>query len=116
VLGGRGREREAPLAGLLGRGVTWTGDLRFEGRVRVDGTFSGTVYTDDVLEVGEGGRVEGTVDAATLIVAGVVDGVVHARDRVRVEATGTLLGEVVAANLEVVPGARIRASVKVGAP
>ncbi len=105
---------EPPLAGLLGRGVTWTGELRFEGRVRIDGTFQGSVYTDDVLEVGEGGRVEGNVDAATLIVAGTVDGKVHARDRVLVEATGTLLGEVHAANLETVPGARIRAKLRVG--
>ena len=106
--------REAPLAGLLGRGASWSGELRFDGRVRIDGSFSGQVYTDDVLEVGEEGRVEGVVDAAVLIVAGVVDGKVHAKERLVVESTGQLLGEVDAATLEVIPGARIRAQVRVG--
>ncbi|MEN9787252.1 MAG: hypothetical protein RLZZ299_2516 [Pseudomonadota bacterium] len=106
--------RETPLAALLGRGASYGGDLHFEGRVRIDGHFTGTIHTSDVLEVGEGGRVEGIIDAATLVVAGTVSGKVMATRALVVEGTGTLLGEVTAATLSVEPGACIDAQVRIG--
>jgi cytoskeletal protein CcmA (bactofilin family) len=106
--------KEPPLVALLGRGATYGGDLRFDGRVRVDGTFQGRIYSDDVLEVGEEGRVEGEIDVATLIVAGTASGAIHARERLVLRAGGTLLGTVDAASLEVFPGARLDAALRVG--
>jgi cytoskeletal protein CcmA (bactofilin family) len=106
---------EAPLVALLGRGATYGGDMRFEGRVRIDGVFKGRVYTEDVLEIGEGGLLDGEVDAATLIVAGTVSGRIHARDRLVLLSTGQLRGTVDAASLEVEPGGRIEATLRVGA-
>ena len=45
-----------PLTGYLGAGAVWSGDLSFEGRVRVDGTFKGRIYSEGILEVGASGR------------------------------------------------------------
>lgn len=103
-----------PLAALLGRGAHYSGDLTFEGRVRVDGAYKGRLSTEGVLEIGEGGVVDGEIDAATLIVAGAAQGRIRARERVILEATGTLRGQLDAASLEVHPGARLDATVKVG--
>jgi cytoskeletal protein CcmA (bactofilin family) len=105
---------ERPLAALLGRGATYAGEMTFEGRVRVDGTYKGRIHTEDVLEVGEGGVVDGEIDAATLIVAGTVVGRVRARERIVVEATGIVRGQLDAASIEVHPGARFDATLKVG--
>lgn len=107
---------DRPLAGLLGRGATWEGDLSFDGRVRLDGVFRGRLHTDDVLEVGEGGWVEGEVDAAVVRLAGTVDGRLKARRRLIVEPTGCALGVVQAAVLEVLPGGRLHAQVQVADP
>lgn len=106
--------KERPLAALLGRGAQFGGDLSFEGRVRVDGAFRGRIYTEDTLEIGEPGLVEGEIDAAVLIVAGTASGRIHARDRIVLEATGTLRGQVDAATIEVHPGGRVDATLKVG--
>lgn len=105
---------ERPLAALLGRGAAYSGDMSFEGRVRVDGAFKGKIFTDDTLEIGETGTVEGEVDAAILVVAGTMSGSVRARERLILQATGLLKGEVDAAALESVSGARIEAKLKVG--
>lgn len=104
---------DKPLAGLLGRDARYSGDLHFDGRVRIDGTFVGRIYTDDALEVGESGRVEGQVDARELIVSGTVDGEVHCRGSLVVTSTGTVLGKVDVRQLEVEPGARIEATLRV---
>lgn len=108
--------REPHLAALLGKGARYSGEMSFEGRVRVDGTFNGRIFTEDVLEIGEGGLVEGQIDAATLIVAGTAKGEVRARDRLILQPTGRLLGNVDAHTLEVRPGGRIEAKVRSGEP
>src|SRR5690349_5464164 len=41
------------LNALLGRGSEFEGKLTFEGTVRIDGKFTGTIVTGDVLVVGE---------------------------------------------------------------
>lgn len=105
-----GRELNA----LLGRGATYSGDLAFEGRVRVDGHFSGKIYTEEVLEIGESGQIEGQIDAAFAIVAGAVDGVLVARERLTIEPTGRVTGEVRARELVVRPGATLDARVRSG--
>lgn len=109
-------DRELPLAALLGKGARYSGEMTFEGRVRVDGTFTGRIFTEDVLEVGEGGIVDGQVDAATLIVAGLAKGDVRARERLILQPTGRLEGKVDARVLEVRPGGRILAQVRSGEP
>ena len=109
-----GRERPPKLNALLGRGAVYSGDMAFEGRVRLDGRFEGRIYTDDVLEIGELGRLEGEVDAARVIVAGTVDGKVRARGRLTVEATGCVKGEVVALEIDAAPGSRFSARMQIG--
>ena len=106
-------EAERPLAALLGRGARYSGDLTFEGRVRVDGSFAGRIFTDDTLEVGEGGLVDGEIDAAVLIVAGTAAGNIRVRERLVLQATGTLTGVVDAVSFECHPGGHIDATVRI---
>jgi cytoskeletal protein CcmA (bactofilin family) len=103
-----------PLNAFLGRGATYKGDLAFEGRVRVDGLFLGRIYSDEVLEIGVEGRIEGEVDAQEVVLSGRVDGQLRVRGVLRVTATGRVTGQVDAANLIVEPGATLRAEVRVG--
>ena len=67
------------------------------------------------LEIGESGVVDGEIDAAVLIVAGTAAGKVRARERLVLEASGNLRGQVDAHSFEAHPGGRIDAAVKVGA-
>ena len=106
--------KERHLNALLGRGATYEGDLSFEGRVRVDGVFRGQIYTDDVLEIGESGVLEGEIDAEELIVAGRVDGKIRVRGLLTVEATGCIQGDLDAAKMVTREGATLRATVIVG--
>jgi len=106
--------KERNLNALLGRGATYEGDLSFEGRVRVDGVFRGRIYTDEVLEIGESGVIDGEVDAQDLIVAGRVEGKVRVRGVLTLESTGCIHGEVDASQLVSKEGAKLRATLLVG--
>ena len=100
-----------PISGFLGPGASWSGDLSFEGRLRIDGSFEGRIYSDDILEVGSTGRIVGEVDVARARVAGVVDGRLQVRESLLVEETALLRGEVRVARIRVAPGASIEARV-----
>ncbi len=83
------------LTALLGRGTRFEGKLHFEGRVRIDGSFSGEILCDDTLVIGDGAFVEADILAGTVIIRG---GKVHANIRatraielyVPAEVSGTL--------------------------
>ena len=104
---------ETPLSAVFGQGSRHEGDLAFEGRVRVDGTFVGRLYTEELLEVGQTGAVEGEVDVACAIVAGRFEGRLRCRERLVLAATAHVSGVFDIGVLECAPGARIRGQVEV---
>jgi cytoskeletal protein CcmA (bactofilin family) len=68
------------ITALLGQGTRFEGKLYFDGRVRIDGRFTGEISSPDVLVIGEGAEVEGEIDVASVIIKG---GVVRANVRAR---------------------------------
>lgn len=104
---------DPPLNALLGPGTHYEGDLTFEGRVRVDGHFTGRIYSEDLLELGAGGLIEGEADVARAVVAGTVKGRLRVRERLVIEATGLVQGLLDAGVVEIRPGGRLDAQVRI---
>ncbi len=84
---------------LLGKGSEFEGKLTFEGSVRIDGLFSGEIFTEDTLIIGEGAQVHAQIEAGTLIVHGDVEGDVRTRNLIELHAPATLRGNVETPNL-----------------
>jgi cytoskeletal protein CcmA (bactofilin family) len=82
------------LNALLGRGSEFDGKLTFEGTVRVDGKFTGTIVTNDVLVVGEGAKVSAEITCGTIIIHGEVTGNVKARTAIEMHAPAKVRGNV----------------------
>ena len=59
---------------LLGKGSEFEGKLTFEGQVRIDGKFTGQIFTKDTLVIGDGARVNAEINAGTVIINGTVEG------------------------------------------
>jgi cytoskeletal protein CcmA (bactofilin family) len=70
--------RPGEIHTLLGKGSEFEGKLTFEGQVRIDGKFSGQIFTKDTLVIGDGARVNAEINAGTVIVNGVVEGNIRA--------------------------------------
>lgn len=83
------------LNALLGRGTEFDGKLAFEGRVRIDGKFSGKIFSDDVLILGEGAEVRAEIEVGTLIVrGGALWGNVRATQLVEIHNPGRVYGDI----------------------
>ena len=82
------------LNALLGRGSEFEGKLTFDGTVRIDGKFTGSIVTKDVLVVGEGAVVSAEIDCGTIIVHGQITGNVRAKVGVELHAPAKVKGNI----------------------
>jgi cytoskeletal protein CcmA (bactofilin family) len=86
-------QRPTEINALLGRGTHFEGKLHFDGRVRIDGSFQGQIQGEDVLVIGEGAVVRGTIEVATCIVTGgEVEADIRARDAIELYAPSKVTG------------------------
>ena len=102
-------KREAPANGasdlLLGRGARFEGKLTFEGTVRIDATFIGSIVTNDVLVVGEAARIDAEITCGTIVVHGEVNGNIHAKTAVDIRSAGKVRGDLETPALAIEKGA-----------
>jgi cytoskeletal protein CcmA (bactofilin family) len=98
------------IASLIGNGTTIVGDVNFSGGLRIDGTVRGAVRCVEgekagMLVISELGAVEGEVRAAHLVVAGRINGPVHASELVELQPKARVSGDVHYRALEMHNGA-----------
>ncbi len=78
---------------FLGSGTIYTGDLSFEGAVRIDGTFSGNITSEGTLIVGQGANVKGTLKVGALVASGAIEGNVVVSGKAVLHKSATLQGK-----------------------
>jgi len=81
---------------LIGVHSVFTGDLSFEGAVRIDGRFEGNICSekDGTLIISEGAFIKGEVSVPNLVLHGDINGNVCASSSLRIGANGVLNGDV----------------------
>lgn len=89
---------------IIAQGITFTGTLRGEGVVQVEGVVEGEFDMTGAVIVAESGLIRGPIAADVVRVAGRIEGNVHAREHMRLESSGSLDGDVTTASLVVEDG------------
>jgi cytoskeletal protein CcmA (bactofilin family) len=97
---------------LLGRGARFEGKLSFEGTVRIDARFTGSIVTNDVLVVGEAARIDAEITCGTIIVHGEVNGNIKAKTAVEIHQTGKVRGDLETPSLVIQKGAHFHGASK----
>jgi cytoskeletal protein CcmA (bactofilin family) len=100
---------------LLGKGSEFEGKLTFEGQVRIDGKFSGQIFTKDVLVIGDGAKVNAEINAGTVIVNGQVEGNIRATQMIELHQPGRVKGNIEAPTLSMDKGVIFEGSCKMEA-
>ena len=88
------KNEESPIRAYLGSDALFKGTLNFEGTVRIDGKFEGTVNTKDTLVIGETGDMQAEVDVGTLVCKGKLKGNVVASRQIEMHAASKITGNV----------------------
>ena len=92
--------------GLIGKGIEVSGDIKFEGTLRIEGIVNGSINgISGTVSIGEGGLVEADVTANICVVDGLLDGDLTAATRVEITRTGHIKGKVITRELVIAEGA-----------
>lgn len=92
-------EETVEINTLLGKGSRFEGKLTFEGTVRIDGEFTGEVFSDDILVVGRGGHLKADVEIGSLVIEGTVEGNIRAKRSVEIHSPGHVRGNIITPSL-----------------
>ncbi len=90
---------------VIGADAKFKGELAFEGGVRVDGTFEGSIKTPGKVLISQKGTMKAEIEAGSITVEGNVQGNLNAQDRVELNASCKLNGDIKASKLIVKEGA-----------
>jgi cytoskeletal protein CcmA (bactofilin family) len=97
---------------FLGKDTEFEGKLSFTGAVRIDGKFSGEIFSSGTLIVGESAVVKSQVHVGDMIVSGEVHGDIFAERKIEINVPGKLLGNIQTPKLVVREGVIFEGSCK----
>ena len=92
------------LVGYLYKGCRVSGQLSFQGPVRIDGTVDGEIQCQDTLTIGEGAEIRAKISAKVVIIRGKVEGNVTAKEKLELAAPARLIGNVDSPRLLITEG------------
>jgi cytoskeletal protein CcmA (bactofilin family) len=97
----------------IGKSISIRGDLTGNEDMVIEGQVEGKVdLPNNQLTVGADGKVKAEIHAKSVVVVGRVDGNVFGLERVEIQATGRVEGDVTAPKLIVGEGAQLNGAIK----
>jgi cytoskeletal protein CcmA (bactofilin family) len=106
------REGKGDMANI-GKSITISGDLTGEEDLVIEGKVEGKVtLPNSQLTIGANGSIKAEVQAKSVVVVGRVAGNVRGTERVEIQATGIVEGDVIAPRLVVAEGAVVNGSIQ----
>ena len=97
---------------LVGVGMRVIGDIESNGVIKIEGTVEGCIRGARQVLLGRQGEISGDVYARDVVIGGRVSGNVFASERVEVQGTSAVQGDIHTKSIVVLEGARINGSVK----
>jgi len=111
----RTESTQARKESLIAADITVEGKIEGAGSVRIAGKFKGDVNVQGDLTIEPGAKLNGSVRADKVVIAGELEGNIEEASRVELLQTGVVIGDVKAGTLTVAAGARMKGHVDFGA-
>lgn len=102
------------LTAFIDQGSEFEGKLSFKDTVRIDGTFSGEISSDNTLIVGESGQIHASIKSVCVVISGLVEGDIHASEQIVLHKTAVVEGNLDAPAISMEEGAQLNGSVRMG--
>jgi cytoskeletal protein CcmA (bactofilin family) len=93
------------MNGFLGKEIEFEGKFSFTGTSRIDGKFSGEIFSSGTLIVGESATIRSQIHVGEAIINGEVHGDISAKNRIEIGAPGKLFGNIQTPRLVIEEGA-----------
>ena len=94
------------LTAFIDQGSEFEGKLSFKDTVRIDGTFSGEITSDNTLIVGESGQIMATIRSVCVVISGLVEGNIIASDQIVLHKSAVVNGDLESPTIAMEEGVR----------
>ncbi|MGA1841372.1 MAG: bactofilin family protein [bacterium] len=88
------KDERVEFSGFMGEGTNFKGILGFNGTFRIDSEFEGEIVTSDTLIIGESAVISAEITVGTIYISGKVIGNINAKERVEINSTGEVYGNI----------------------
>ena len=95
---------ENKVVSIIGPGTVVGGEVTSKGTIRIEGSVSGRVQSEDSIVVQDTGKVQADLVAGQVIVSGEVHGNIFAHDRLEITASGRVVGDITAPRISIAEG------------
>jgi cytoskeletal protein CcmA (bactofilin family) len=106
--------RPEPKESVIAAELTLEGKIEGVGHVRIAGRFKGDIHVQGNVTIEHGAHVAGQVRARQVIIAGELQGNIDGAERVELQQTGVMTGDLKSGSLIVAAGSRMRGQVEFG--
>lgn len=103
-----------PSMSVIGNGMRIVGDIESTGVIKVEGTIEGSIRGARQLLLGKSGAIHGDVYAVDAVLGGTVVGTVVASERVEIQGTSAVEGDIHTKSIVVFEGGTINGTVRMG--
>lgn len=79
---------------FLGDNTEFEGKLSFKGAVRIDGSFTGEIFSEGTLEIGQSAIIKSDIHVSNIIIRGEIRGNIIADNRIEIHAPGKVFGNI----------------------
>ena len=107
-------EDNSSINAFLGKNTTFNGSLVFDGLVRIDGNFEGTVKTPDTLVVANSGKVKADIEVGVAKISGQFEGTIIANEKVELLKPANVNGTIKAKSITIEDGVIFNGSCEMG--
>ena len=89
---------------VLGSETSFSGTMRFQRSLKIEGRFQGRISSSGFLFIEEGAEIDADVEVGSVVIGGTVRGNIIAADRLELLPTAQLYGDVRTAKLKIADG------------
>lgn len=101
---------------VIGSKIKLKGELSGEEDIQINGEVEGSItLKNNIVRVGENGKLQSNLTAKSVIVEGMVDGDIHAHDLVTIKSGSHLTGNVTSERVQLDDGAKFSGTINLGA-
>jgi cytoskeletal protein CcmA (bactofilin family) len=108
----RRRTDQMPFS-IVAKDMTVVGNLETEGVLRIEGRVRGTVRAGSQVLIGQGAQLEGDLHTNEAVVGGEVIGSIHASERVELQPTASVTGNITTPRIAVMEGGKVSGEVRI---
>jgi cytoskeletal protein CcmA (bactofilin family) len=93
---------------IIGPNSNIEGKINASGTIRIDGKYTGDIFSDGNVIVGENAVINGNIHAVNVAISGKVEGNIYSKGTLEILSTGRLDGDIEVSKISISDGAAFK--------